>query len=576
STTAIISYSDRGTVLLTTSGSPTNLDYLYTISQDAEYVINIPQLKGHMRAGLTLFAKNNFGSQTRADASHLHAGLVAPAEIPNVTRGGYGLYRVQVDIMGHSMLGKKNLVYLMDALWGTDYELDVPLKWQMAPFNNGYSASVFASLDPVAIESVGYDFLRSEFTADRVPAASICVQMPGADDYLHQAADPANWPASIVYDPDNTGVPLPSLGTHEHWNSASAKQYSRNLDPAGTGIELILAGHGIRPGLLAGLAVVPGAAATFTVVAIGSAPLTYQWQRQAAGTQAWTDLGDGGAYSGANASALTVSGATLAMSGDSFRCVVENGVDPEATSNAAVLRVVVPPAILVQPASAVVGSGARVVFSVVAIDPTGLSYQWRKDGADIPGATGPALALAGVGPADAGSYTVVVSNALGGWPPPPPATRALTPQAYAPPASTLVNISTRAPVGTGANLMIAGFVVGGSGSKKVLIRAVGPTLTSLDPANLGAGVVLADPVLQLTTSGGTPLASNDDWGNDPAIAVAAASVGAFALPAASKDAAMVVTLPPGAYTAMVTGKNATTGVALVEVYDIDTSAASRL
>src|ERR1019366_3596799 len=120
STTAIIYYSDRGTVLLTTSGSPTNLDYLYTISQDAEYVINIPQLKG----------------QTRADASHLHAGLVAPAEIPNVTRGGYGLYRVQVDIMGHSMLGKKNLVYLMDALWGTDYELDVPLKWQMAPFNN--------------------------------------------------------------------------------------------------------------------------------------------------------------------------------------------------------------------------------------------------------------------------------------------------------------------------------------------------------------------------------------------------------------------------------------------------------
>jgi len=124
--------------------------------------------------------------------------------------------------------------------------------------------------------------------------------------------------------------------------------------------------------------------------------------------------------------------------------------------------------------------------------------------------------------------------------------------------------------------MIAGFVVGGSGSKKVLIRAVGPTLTSIDPVNLPQGVVLADPALVLTTAAGTALASNDDWGNDPAVAAAAAGVGAFALPAASKDAALIITLPPGAYTALVTGKNATSGVALVEVYDLDTSAASRL
>ena len=208
------------------------MDYLYTISDQADYVINIPMLKGHKRAGMTMFAKNNFGSQTRADASHLHNGLVAPTNCPNVTRGTYGLYRVQVDLMGHSMLGKKNLVFLMDALWATDFELDIPLKWQMPPFNNSFMSSVFASLDPVAIESVGYDFLRSEFTANRVPAAGTYVQMPAVDDYLHQAADSANWPTGIVYDPDNTGTPIGSLGTNERWNNATAMQYSRNLSPA--------------------------------------------------------------------------------------------------------------------------------------------------------------------------------------------------------------------------------------------------------------------------------------------------------------------------------------------------------
>ena len=205
STTAAIYYSDRGGILRTTSDdAPVSKDYLYTILEDADYIINIPMLKGHKRAGVTMFAKNHFGSQTRTDASHLHNGLVAPAEMPNVSRGGYGLYRIQVDLMGHSMLGKKNLVYLMDALWATDYELDVPLKWQMPPFDNSYMASVFASLDPVAIESVGYDFLRSEFTAGRIPAAGTYVQMPGVDDYLHQAADSSNWPSGIIYDPDNT------------------------------------------------------------------------------------------------------------------------------------------------------------------------------------------------------------------------------------------------------------------------------------------------------------------------------------------------------------------------------------
>lgn len=245
SSTAIVHFSDKGTVLrpdvwdMSRPGgtTPVYRDNLYTIYEDAEYLLNIPILKGHRRAGTTMFAKNHFGSHTRADASHLHNGLVAPMEMENgITRGGYGLYRVQVDFMAHSLLGKKNLFYLMDALWSTVHELAVPLKWQMPPFNNDYMSSIFASFDPVAIESVGYDFLRAEFTAER--GAGTYVQMSGVDDYLHQAADSANWPDGIVYDPDSSGNLFASLGVHEHWNNPIDKQYSRNLGGS-EGIELL-------------------------------------------------------------------------------------------------------------------------------------------------------------------------------------------------------------------------------------------------------------------------------------------------------------------------------------------------
>jgi hypothetical protein len=244
---AKIHYSDRGTILHPNimysleniDTTRVYYDELYTIFEDAKYMINIPQLKGHMRAGITMFAKNHFGSQTRSNAGHLHLGLPCPIEMSRDTsRVGYGLYRVQVDLMTQSLLRKKNLLFLMDALWATDYEQDKPLKWQMAPFNNTYSSSIFASFDNVAIESVGYDFLRSEFTVAR--GAGTFVQMRGADDYLHQAADSTLWPAGIKYDPDSTGVHIYSLGVHEHWNNATDKKYSKNLDPVmGTGIELV-------------------------------------------------------------------------------------------------------------------------------------------------------------------------------------------------------------------------------------------------------------------------------------------------------------------------------------------------
>ncbi|MBK8946146.1 MAG: DUF362 domain-containing protein [Ignavibacteriae bacterium] len=241
STTPIIKYSDRGTVLVR-DGNPVYEDALYKIYEDMEYMINMPQMKGHVRGGVTMFAKNHFGSHTRDGANHLHNGLMLPGETGLTARPGYGLYRVQVDLMGHEILGKKNLVYLMDALWGTDHELNPPTKWQMEPFNNDWTSSVFASLDPVAIESVGYDFVRTEFTKERYPTSYEnivdVIQMEGVSDYLRQAADSSNWPEGIKYDPENDGTILGSLGAHEHWNNSIDKQYSKNLG-IGNGIELV-------------------------------------------------------------------------------------------------------------------------------------------------------------------------------------------------------------------------------------------------------------------------------------------------------------------------------------------------
>lgn len=132
----------------------------------------------------------------------------------------------------------------------------------------------------------------------------------------------------------------------------------------------------------------------------------------------------------------------------------------------------------------------------------------------------------------------------------------------------LINISARTLVGTGSNILIAGFVITGTSSKQVMIRAVGPTL-----AAFGVGGVLADPRLDLyaSSSATSPISSNDNWGQASSatqIAAAAASVGAFALPLESRDAVLLVTLPPGSYTAQVSGVANTTGVALVEVYEL--------
>jgi hypothetical protein len=153
--------------------------------------------------------------------------------------------------------------------------------------------------------------------------------------------------------------------------------------------------------------------------------------------------------------------------------------------------------------------------------------------------------------------------------------------------SRLVAISTRGPVETGANVMIGGFIVGGNTPKQLLIRARGPSLGSPPFNNAG---VMANPTMQLF-SGSTVIAQNDDWGTFDATCVSpcagvtpvtpTSAPGSTPCepnpgqgsppPGCAQESALLVTVPPGAYTAIVSGVGGTSGVGLVEVFDLDNS-----
>ncbi len=144
------------------------------------------------------------------------------------------------------------------------------------------------------------------------------------------------------------------------------------------------------------------------------------------------------------------------------------------------------------------------------------------------------------------------------------------------PASQLSNISTRAFVQTGDNVIIGGFIVEGMQSKMVIIRAIGPELTPF-----GIPDPLADPTLELHDSTGALIASNDNWGTTiiggiiTSDQVAAIRASGYA-PGDLRESAMIVSLPPGNYTAIVRGINSTMGVGLVDVYDLSALTSSIL
>lgn len=227
----------------------------------ADYVVNLAHLKGHYYAGVTLTAKNHFGSTWvesgarfwPGEAIHPYINAYEWTAGPTWLNGParpMGTYNPLVELMGHRDLGEKTVLFMVDGLYAPVHQsasMEVSPPWQSAPFDGDWTSSVFASQDEVAVDSVCLDFLRSEptqtYLADDGNHSTV-------DDYLHEAARADNPPSGTFYDPEGDGTRLISLGAHEHWDNAADKRYTRNLG-TGSGIELFSV-HVFRDGFESG------------------------------------------------------------------------------------------------------------------------------------------------------------------------------------------------------------------------------------------------------------------------------------------------------------------------------------
>lgn len=344
-----------------------------------------------------------------------------------------------------------------------------------------------------------------------------------------------------------------------------------------------------------GQAVAPGGSVTFTVAAegAGSSPLTYQWRK------------NGTAIAGATQASLTLEGVTAADAGE-YTVAVSQGAGTTVSRPATL--VVQPPA-----AGGLANLSVRANSSpsIIGFATTGEARQllFRGIGPTLQSSFGmqnvmPNPKIEVIAKNSAGQQTIIAANdtwhtaaatltpifnQVGAFPLGAASNDAAvvasvsgTATASLAPANSydgialaeiydlapgvngrLTNLSSRTWVGTGDSIVIVGFVINGSQPRRVLIRAVGPTLTSA----FGFYGGLEDPILEIHRVGGSNvlIAQNDDWGTEPEVAAAGAG---FALPAGSADAAIVLSLPPGSYTASVRGHATMRGVALVELYDL--------
>ena len=201
----------------------------------ADYLINLANLKGHCY-GMTLCGKNHFGSFVNSDRMRAPqaAGLHG-----NVAGADYGDYSVLTDLMAHKELGGKTVLCILDGLLtavGESVALTAhEARWSMPPFNGGFCASLFASQDPVAIDSVGGDFLINE--PNMTQSNIVLREHLAEENYLHEAALIPKVPSGTRYTDGSRALVVP-LGVHEHWDSVKTKRYSRNLGKK-EGIELI-------------------------------------------------------------------------------------------------------------------------------------------------------------------------------------------------------------------------------------------------------------------------------------------------------------------------------------------------
>jgi hypothetical protein len=195
---------------------------------EAKYRISYALLRAHTICGVTLCTKNNNGSHYWP-ASNYWGPRVYHNFISK--QRGVPAYNAFVDVLAHKHIGGKGLLNFLDGLYSAEQSETNVVRWQS--FDDHWTSSIFMSQDPVAIDSVGLDFIRNEPREQGVHG-------PGEpDNFMHEAALIGNAPSGTKYDPEQDGsIVVKSLGVHEHWNNPTEKKYSRNLGKK-EGIELV-------------------------------------------------------------------------------------------------------------------------------------------------------------------------------------------------------------------------------------------------------------------------------------------------------------------------------------------------
>ena len=309
-----------------------------------------------------------------------------------------------------------------------------------------------------------------------------------------------------------------------------------------------------------------GSSTTLTAKGGGLYPLQYQWYL------------NNKKIPGATNRSFNIASAVTGDSGN-YTVTISNRYG-QATSPSISLLVAAAPQVVLQPVGASAEIGGTASFSVVGSP--GTTYEWQYE---TPGqgwysiGTYPAYQGAGTNQLKVVHITADLYGTMYRCVVTDPSTGISTTSSPAllnvlginPSMATarFANISTRAYVGVGASIEIGGFIISGSQPKQVLIRGLGPALTPY-----GVSGALPDPELKIF-SGQSQIASNDDWSSDSAnstsVTTATTQLQITPFPDGSKDAALVVTLAPGGYTAQLTGKNSATGIGLIEVYETDSN-----
>jgi hypothetical protein len=283
---------------------------------------------------------------------------------------------------------------------------------------------------------------------------------------------------------------------------------------------------------------------TLSVTALGRSLPTYQWQK------------DGVDIPGANSRTYSLTDAQATDSG-SYAAVITNSLGTVTSPPAAVSFVTIP-VISAQPAAVQSITGASATLSVTVTNAADDSFQWYLNGKAVPGATTQSLILSSLTSAQAGSYTVTISNSAGSVTSQP---AVVTVVDY----SRIGNLSILATASAAAPLTV-GYTITGATTRSTLpalLRAAGPSLASFNISNF-----LPDPNLAVY-SGTSVIATNDNWGsNQQSVQAADQLVAAFDFTSAtSADAALVQAFTPGSYSMVIEGAGASSGSVLAEIYD---------